>query len=104
MFLAGGGAIFSVIRSGATLYYCKYYLNFGLDSVRIFNLLSLDKISMFLVLGSFGFIVGVLTVTPLVKVFGKKYLFIFSLFGCAIVCAGIFFVSPEITLLSFSVS
>lgn len=101
MFLAGGGAIFSVIRSGATLYYCKYYLNFGLDSVRIFNLLSLDKISMFLVLGSFGFIVGVLTVTPLVKVFGKKYLFIISLFGCAIVCASIFFVPAENVALVF---
>jgi len=95
MFLAGGSAVFSVIRSGATLYYCKYYLHFDLASVSLFNLVSLDKISMFLVLGSVGFIVGVLTVTPLVKVFGKKNLFIISLFGCAIVCVGIFFVSAD---------
>lgn len=92
LFVAGGGTIFNVIRAGAMIYYCKYYLGIESHPVNILNLFTMDGISFFLVLGSLGFIVGVLNVTKFVKIFGKKYLYIISLMACAVMCAAIFFI------------
>jgi len=95
MFLAGGTTIFNIIRSGAQLYYCKYYLGIESKPVSILGLFNMDEISFFLVLGSIGFIAGAVTVRQWVKGFGKKNLFIISLFAQAGGSAGFFFITPE---------
>ncbi|HEY0257966.1 MAG TPA: MFS transporter [Candidatus Methylacidiphilales bacterium] len=95
MFMAGAATVFAIIRGGATLYYCKYFL--GIEGVKIYflNLIPMDEISYFLVLGSIGFIAGTLTVRQLVKVFGKKNLYIISLVISGILCAAFFYIPPD---------
>jgi glycoside/pentoside/hexuronide:cation symporter, GPH family len=96
MFIAGAGTIFNVVRGGATIYYCKYYL--GIDETKeisIFGLFNTNELSLYLIVGSIGFIVGAVNVRHLVKIFGKKDLFIFSLFAMAAGCAAFFFIPQD---------
>ena len=94
MFIAGTATIFGIIRGGAVLYYCKYYLGIEGKPVSIFGLFSMDDISFFLVIGSLGFIVGAINVRHLVKIFGKKKLYILSLFALALGYAWCYFIPP----------
>ncbi|MEI9999195.1 MAG: MFS transporter [Verrucomicrobiota bacterium] len=95
MFVAGGGIIFSIIKSSATMYYCKYVLGIEKATVNVLGLFHMDDISCFLVLGSLGFIVGALTVRQWVKLFGKKNSFIYSLLLGAGACVALYLLPPS---------
>lgn len=92
MLVAGGSIIFGIVRSGAVLYYCKYYLGIENSSVRFLGLFPLDDISYFLVLGSLGFIAGAVTLRQWVKLCGKKNLYIITLLLSALLCAVLYFI------------
>ncbi len=95
MCVAGGSIIFSIIRAGAIIYYCKYYLGIEHSSTQLFGFIPMDDISYFLTLGSLGFIAGAVTLRQWVKVFGKKNLYIITLLLGGALCAVIYFVPPE---------
>jgi GPH family glycoside/pentoside/hexuronide:cation symporter len=95
MCVAGLSIIFSIIRSGGIIYYCKYYLGIEHGSTNLFGFIPMDDISYFLTLGSLGFITGAVTLRQWVKVFGKKNLFIATLIINGAFCSAIFFLPPE---------
>jgi len=98
MFIGGiCGLTFGIIRSGAMIYYCKYYLGMADQKVNIVNLFSMDEISFFLVLGSLGFIVGAVCTRLLVRAIGKKYSYIVTEFGLAAFCAVFYWIPPDQT-------
>jgi GPH family glycoside/pentoside/hexuronide:cation symporter len=71
------------IRGGAILYYFKYYCQ------------QADRASLFLVLGSFAAILGMLLTKHLAAIFGKKTLMISVNLLVAILTAAFVFLNPE---------
>jgi GPH family glycoside/pentoside/hexuronide:cation symporter len=95
MFVAGLSIIFSIIRSGAVIYYCKYYLGIENSSIRFLGLFPMDDISFFLVIGSLGFITGAVTLRQWVKIWGKKNLYIITLLLSAVLCVALYFIPAD---------
>ena len=104
MFIAGLVALtFSVIRGGAIIYYCKYYLGVESKTINLLGLYQMDQISFFLVLGNLGFIVGAVTTRYFVAAIGKKYSYIVTHAGAGLICASFYWITPEHVMVAFAV-
>ena len=92
LFFSGIFALTNVaMRSGATIFYFKYYV--GDDGTPIF--LIFDKTAVFLSLTMFALIGGVMLTQPLCRLFDKRHLMIALTLGNAAAMASFFYIPAD---------
>ncbi|MBB3188721.1 MFS transporter [Microbacter margulisiae] len=87
--------IFNSIRDGAAVYYFKYYVNKDNMVQMPFVNLSLTLTTLYLVLGQAANILGIILVTPLSTVIGKKGVYLSSMAVATVLSIFFFFLSPH---------
>ena len=96
MFIAGiTGLTFGIVRGGAVIYYCKYYLGVEATQINVLGLFHMDEISFFFVLGNLGFIVGAVATRFLVKAIGKKRSYIATMFAMGVTSAAFYWLTAQ---------
>ncbi len=82
-----------IVRDTTLLFYAKYYAGLTGHSISLFGY-EYQMDSFLLVLGNLGFIPGAIVAPYFVRLIGKKYSYIVTLFGLSLTCLIFYWIPP----------